>query len=277
MPRKTSGKSTRDGTSTRPAPVARDRASRVDAGRHEPVGSGRDNVSRAYAVLRSSIISGGLPAGGRIVERTVAARLNISRTPVRSALHRLQQEGFVESSDSGTDQRLTVAPLTQTDGRDLFLLVGHLEGLAVRQAAQLPRAACLALVRKLRALNRTLSVESRKRPGISRAYELDEQFHRAFVENIAGPRLIALHQAIKPQIERYARLYANVLLDKLPLSVHEHEVIIRAIDTGDARAAQKAVETNWHNAAARLVKAIAEHGERGTWLLTPRLEKTERG
>jgi DNA-binding GntR family transcriptional regulator len=275
--KKTSGKSARDGTPTRAAPVERVRVSRNDPGGHEPLGCGRDNVSRAYEVLRSSIISGELPAGGRIVERTVAARLNLSRTPVRSALHRLQQEGFIESSDSGTDQRLTVAPLTQNDGRDLFLLVGHLEGLAVRQAAELPRAACSALVRKLRALNRTLSVESRKRPGISRAYELDEQFHRMFVEDIAGPRLIALHRAIKPQTERYARLYVSVLLEKLPLSVHEHEVIIRAIDAGDARAAQKAVETNWHNAAARLVRAIAEHGERGTWHLKPQQEKTRRG
>ena len=277
MLKKPSKRSTRDRKLTRAEPDARVRAARKDVGRHEAVGAGRDNVSLAYEVLRSSIISGELPAGGRIVERTVALRLNLSRTPVRSALHRLQQEGFVESSVSGADQRLTVAPLTQNDGRDLFLLVGHLEGLAVRQAAELPRSACSALVRKLRALNRTLSVESRKRPGISRAYELDEQFHRAYVEDIAGPRLFALHQAIKPQTERYARLYASVLLDKLPLSVSEHEIIIRAIDAGDARAAQKAVETNWHNAAARLVKAISEHGERGTWHLTPQLEKTQRG
>ena len=230
-------------------------------------GAGRDNVSLAYEVLRGSIISGELPAGGRIVERTVAARLNLSRTPVRSALHRLQQEGFVEPSGSGSDQRLTVAPLTQEDGRDLFLLVGHLEGLAARQAAELARGPRTALVRRLRALNRSLGVESRKRPGINRSYELDEQFHRAYVEHIAGPRVVALHRAIKPQIERYARLYVSFLLDELPLSIREHNVIIRAVDAGDAPKAQRAVETNWRNAADRLARAIAEHGERGNWHL----------
>ena len=66
------------------------------------------------------------------MERTVVERLGSSRTPVRSALHRLQQEGFVASSGLGRDQRLIVTPLTQTDGRELFVIVGHLEGLAVR-------------------------------------------------------------------------------------------------------------------------------------------------
>ena len=234
---------------------------------HSPAGAGRDNVSVAYALLRGSIISGELPAGGRIVERTVAARLNLSRTPVRSALHRLQQEGFVEPSGSGADQRLTVAPLTQEDGRDLFLLIGHLEGLAGKQAAQLLRAPRAALVRRLRELNRALTAESRKRPGINRTYELDEQFHRAYVDDIAGPRVVALHRAIKPQIERYARLYVSFLLDELPLSLREHDLIIRAIAAGDARAAQRAVETNWQNAAERLARAISEHGERGNWHL----------
>jgi DNA-binding FadR family transcriptional regulator len=79
--------------------------------------------------------------------------------------------------------------------------------------------------------------------------------------------VVALHQAIKPQSERYARLYVNVLLDELPTSVKEHEAIAAAIAKGDPRAAQHAVETNWHNAAARLSHVIDEHGERGSWHL----------
>jgi DNA-binding GntR family transcriptional regulator len=96
---------------------------------------------------------------------------------------------------------------------------------------------------------------------------LDEEFHRAFVEGVVGPRLLALHRAIKPQTERYARLYVNVLLDQLPTSVKEHAVITAAIASGDPDAAQNAAETNWQNAADRLRRLIAEHGERGIWLL----------
>ena len=84
---------------------------------------------------------------------------------------------------------------------------------------------------------------------------------------VAGPRVVALHRAIKPQSERYARLYVNVLLAELPTSVREHDAIAAAIAKGDSRAAQNAVETNWHNAAERLAEVIAEHGERGHWLL----------
>ena len=80
-----------------------------------------------------------------------------------------------------------------------------------------------------------------------------------------GPRLLALHRSIKPQIERYTRLYISALVDELPTSIKEHEIIVRAIASGDALGAQRAVETNWRNAAARLSRVIAQLGERGSW------------
>jgi len=184
---------------------------------------------------------------------------------VRSALHRLQQEGFIASAGPGRDQRLIVTPLTQSDGRELLLIVGHLEGLAAREAASLVPEQRRALVRRLREVNRQLAIASRTRGAHARAFELDLEFHRTYVEGVVGPRLLALHRAIKPQSERYTRLYVNVLLDELPTSVKEHERIVRGIASGDADAAQEAVETNWRNAAKRLEKVIAEHGERGLW------------
>src|SRR6476660_2064412 len=85
-----------------------------------PTNGRPDNVSRAYEELRSLIVWGQLPPGARIAERAVADRLGLSRTPIRSALHRLQQEGFVASAGRGTDQRLIVAPLTGDDGQEVF-------------------------------------------------------------------------------------------------------------------------------------------------------------
>src|SRR4026209_2893137 len=64
-----------------------------------------DTVSRVYQELRSLIVWGHLPPGARIAERAVAERLGLSRTPVRSALHRLQQEGFVDYYGPGRGQR----------------------------------------------------------------------------------------------------------------------------------------------------------------------------
>ena len=224
-----------------------------------------DNVSRVYQELRALIVRGHLPPGSRIPERTVADRLGLSRTPVRSALHRLQQEGLVASYGRGSEQRLIVTPLTLEDGQELFVIVGHLEGLAARTAARLPAARRKEIVGRLRALNRQLAAESRGRADVARPFEADDDFHRAYVEGVAGPRLLALHRAIKPQTERYARLYVSLLLDELPTSVREHLAIVRAIAAGDARAAQRAVEANWHNAAERLARVIAQHGERGIW------------
>ena len=242
----------------RPSP---DGAARSSA--HEPV----DNVTRVYRELRSLIVSGQLPAGSRIAERAVVTRMGLSRTPVRSALHRLQQEGFVDSVGRAGDQRLIVTPLTKDDGREIFLIIGHLEGLAAREAAALPRPQRSELALRLREINRVLSSGSRDGSSSSRLFELDEQFHRTFVEGIVGPRLLALHRAIKPQTERYARLYVNVLLAELQTSVKQHAVIAAAIASGNADAAQRATEINWQTAADRLSHLIAEHGERGIWLL----------
>ena len=223
-----------------------------------------DTVSRVYQELRALIVWGHLPPGARIAERAVAERLGLSRTPVRSALHRLQQEGFVSSVGRGQDQRLIVAPLTQEDGREVILIVGHLEGLAAHTAASLPDDRRKRIVARLREIIKELAAESKRRE-FTRIFDLDQAFHRAYVEDVVGPRLLALHRSIKPQIERYTRLYVSALVDELPTSVKEHEVIVRAIAAGDPQAAQKAVETNWRNAAARLSGVIAQLGERGSW------------
>jgi DNA-binding GntR family transcriptional regulator len=228
---------------------------------------GGDNVSRVYEELRALIVSGQLPPGARIAERAVVARMGLSRTPVRSALHRLQQEGLVASVGRSGDQRLIVTPLTRGDGREVFLIVGHLEGLAAREAAALPANRRKELARRMREINSALAIGARGGSSPSRLFDLDYEFHQSYVEGVVGPRLLALQAAIKPQAERYARLYVNVLLDQLPTSVKEHTVIAGAIARGDPDAAQRAVERNWHNAADRLAEVIAEHGERGIWHL----------
>jgi DNA-binding GntR family transcriptional regulator len=224
-----------------------------------------DNVARVYRELRELIVWGQLPPGSRISERVVGERLQVSRTPVRSALHRLEQEGFVASYGRGRERRLIVAPLTLEDGQEVYFIVGHLEGFAARTAALLPAPARRELVSRLRAVNRDLAIESRKRGDASLLFDLDLEFHRIYVEEVAGPRLLAIFRAIKPQSERYSRLYVSVLLDELSTSVKEHEVIASAIAKGDPDAAQAAAEMNWNNAAIRLVRIIEQHGERGSW------------
>ncbi len=224
-------------------------------------------VQQTYRQLREIIVHGKLAPGTRVVEADIAARLGVSRTPVRDALRLLQQEGYVlVDSGSRGKSRLTVAPLTKEDALELYTIVGHFEGLAARQSARLDPAVRATLVQKLKELNeglRELAETGRQDP--NRIFELDITFHRRIVEASAGPRLVALHNAIKPQTERYWRLYASAILDQLLISVAEHTEIIRAIEIGDGAAAQRGVELNWLNGAQRLCKVIDTLGERGSW------------
>src|SRR5690606_38562117 len=123
-----------------------------------------------------------------------------------------------------------------------------------------------ALVADLRDLNRQLDREAKKaRPDHAVIQDLDERFHARYVEVGAGPRLSALHMAVKPQAQRYERLYISMLSGEIGTSVKEHDEIIRAINAGDPDAAQQTVRTNWRNAAERLAAAITRTGERGAW------------
>jgi DNA-binding GntR family transcriptional regulator len=216
-----------------------------------------------YERLRDLIVAGRLPPGARIIETDVAARLGVSRTPVRGALQRLQQEGYVVDSPTLRQTRPMVAPLTSDDARELFLLVGALEGLAAHRAALGSAGERARLASALADINDAFAAAAAaSRPNHSRIFELDERFHRCYMEQ-AGPRLVALHDAVKPQAERYERLYVSMLTAELPTSVVEHRAIVKAIRNGDPDEAQRAVETNWRNAAERLAAVVASVGERG--------------
>lgn len=238
----------------------------TDAGLAPESESGAVNRSRlAYQKLREAIVHGQLAPGTRIVETEVAKRLDISRTPVRAALQRLQQEGYIVSVGGGSS-RAQVAPLTREDARELFGIVAEIEGLAARWAAERPEEERKALAAKLGEINdEYLRVAQEDRPDPNSLFDLDTRFHRLSVEVGAGPRLLKLHDAIKPQAERYVRLYISALTDEIATSVAEHKVIVRAVGAGDPDQSQLAVETNWRNAAQRLNRVIHSLGERGSW------------
>jgi DNA-binding GntR family transcriptional regulator len=116
----------------------------------------RDRISKAYERLRELIVTGRLAPGSRIIESDVAERLSTSRTPVRGALQRLLQEGYVVAAGGRKRRMLSVAPLTREDGRELFWVVGELEGVAAHWVAELPAEDRGAVTEKLRSINRGL-------------------------------------------------------------------------------------------------------------------------
>ena len=223
------------------------------------------SVTTAFQQIRELIVHGRLSPGTWVVESDLADRLNISRTPVRAALHWLQRDGYVHEHRSANKCRIIVAPLTKEDAGELYSIIGHTEGLAGRRVAGLLAAQRKSLADRLATINKRLAAITENSPGKGSIFDLDREFHRLIVEAGAGPRLLALHQAVEPQAERYWRLYASQILHDLQLSVREHEAILDAIRAGDADALEKALQRNWEQGLLRLGKVIDVFGERGSW------------
>lgn len=233
-----------------------------------PMGSAADaphgsRPEQVYTQLRDLIVQGLLAPGSRIVETEIATRLGVSRTPVREALQRLAQEGYVMGSPGAQQSRLTVAPLTRDDVYELLNIVGALEGMGARGAGMMSQGGRKNLARDLKTLNGEFQRAGKVVPiNHGSFYDADERFHRRIVEASGGPRLLALHDAVKPQAERYIRMYISMLTSDIRTSVYEHDIIIAAIDDGRADDAELAVQVNWRHAADRLSKVIAVAGER---------------
>jgi GntR family transcriptional regulator of vanillate catabolism len=87
---------------------------------------------KAILSLRDLILTGGLAAGERLSELAIVERLGVSRTPVRAALMRLEEEGLVQALPAGG---FVVRAFTETDIYDAIELRGKLEGLAAERGA----------------------------------------------------------------------------------------------------------------------------------------------
>jgi len=224
------------------------------------------SVTRAFQELRELIVRGNLPPGAWIVEAEIASRLGLSRTPIRSALQWLHREGYVVEHKGNRKARIVVAPLTREDARELYMIIGHLETMAGTTITALSGAQRARVADELASFNEELNVIASQRPvDPRRVFDIDKEFHARIMKAGAGSRLAALHNAVRPQVERYWRLYASSIISELHVSVSEHNDIVRAIRKGDAAAVQKALDRNWSGGFERISRLIEIFGERGSW------------
>jgi DNA-binding GntR family transcriptional regulator len=222
------------------------------------------SVRTAFQQLRELIVHGKLSPGTWIVEGDLARRLHVSRTPIRAALNKLQQEGYVREHRMANKSRMSVAPLTKEDAAELYSVIGRLEGLAARSTAALPKPERMKIVQQLKVLNQQLADIKGDPSKQSKIFEIDRDFHRLVV-SCSGPRLGAWHKAIEPQAERYWRLYASSIIGDLQISIAEHNDIIRALADGDPDRVERSLQANWDNGCQRLARVIDVFGERGSW------------
>ena len=222
-----------------------------------------DRNTEAYKELRKLILFRRLPPGTPIIQAHMADRLGHSRGTIRVALQRLTQEGYVIEKDLGTYSRFVVAYLTADDMRDLFAIVGALEGVAARKCADLPRDTRRELAARLAVLNeRGVAAAREPRVDPEDANTIDTEFHQAFVEAAMAPRLVSQLDSIRPQVERYRDIYtAHVVAEVRTEVAPEHREILDAIEQGEPDRAQRAVETHWRNGARRVSQLIEDIGE----------------
>jgi len=152
---------------------------------------------KALLAIRELILEGVLAPGKRISELAVAERTGISRTPIRAALQRLEEEGLVEIIPSGG---FAVKSFSQQDVFDAIEIRGTLEGLAARLAAERGSAARLGPLQAcLQELDELVEKEINTEEGFSGYVTANARLHALIVDLAESPTL-------KRQIDRAVSL-----------------------------------------------------------------------
>nr|WP_237499995.1 GntR family transcriptional regulator [Streptomyces sp. SID8379] len=156
----------------------------------------------AYDTLRRRIVEAQLQPGERLVERDLAAELEVSRIPLREALRRLEAEGLVVLVPH---RGALVSPFTPSDVRDLFDVRESLESLAAQLAAERSDAAGLARL-KARLDAARSATDSGDRAAIATA---NAGFHTDIVELAANPLLTTMMRPLEARTLWLFRLTAQ--------------------------------------------------------------------
>jgi len=203
----------------------------------------------AYRALRDAITRGMLDEGERLADRRIAESLELSRTPVREALQRLESEGFIRNVPR---IGLVVAEVTPQDIEDIYVIRIALEGVAARLAAQHASTADIALLKQI---NEQIAVATRKHD-LQGLQSLNKQFHEAIYEAARNPRLATLLNTMHDMVQRLRRSTLSVP-QRADEALKEHEMIIEAIQARDPERAEALARE--HKEKAKLVRMALYH------------------
>ena len=215
---------------------------------------------RAYVTLRDEILEWQLAPGTILGEVEQAARLGISRTPVREALARLIADGLVEALPG----RGLVVTATSVDS--------VVELFEVREALE-SKAAALAAQRRDPAVFEALRAEFRASDGLladpSRHgyYDLVRRFDEAMDAAVGNSYLVSTLAGLRTHIARVRRL-AHDNPDRLAAAAAEHALIVDAVIAGDTDLARSATVVHLHRSLGNILDT-AESGR-----LAPSTDRT---
>lgn len=193
--------------------------------------------------LRDAIIRGELAPNARVTEEVVALRANVSRTPVREALHRLEVDGLIRTSARGA----TVVEFTAEELAETCAVRDHLEGLAARLGAAQHTDLDLVMLDEL-----TAEFEAAFGGDVARIIDLNHEFHEIVWGAARNAFLRTQLARVRALIER--RDSTTLGTDERQReALAEHRAIVEAFRAGDPDAAEAAAREHFHRASARRV------------------------
>lgn len=216
----------------------------------------RDAWEQAYETIQSLILQMEVKPGETVTETALSQRLGLSRTPVREAVKRLEQEGLIVT----TNRRKRVYILTIREMDELFDLKICIEGAVARWAAERGDKDgrrrlrdALALMKRIAA---TRPADPTGEPMWLEAWlDSDRRFHETLFDMAGNKRA---RQVIRNCNMQWHRLKLGMLTleGRIERSALEHEAIARAILDDRPAGAQKAMETHLQNLQKELVKVM---------------------
>lgn len=201
----------------------------------------------AYLYLKELILEGEFKAGDRLIERELAAKLKISRTPIREALFRLESQGFVKTVPR---KGVVVSNISENEVIEVFTILASLEVLAVKLAAQ--------------RMDKETQEELDQR--IKELMELEEQSEENFnFEHIQMNRLInkaskspKLFEILSGLID-YIHMAANMGYEtpgRRKISLKEHIDIMKALRDKDTEIAEYLMRIHIENSKKAYIAYI---------------------
>jgi len=200
-----------------------------------------------YQRLQQQIITLTLAPGQKLNDQQLAETFGVSRTPVREALKKLEEEGLVVAKRGS---RTNVTMLDATQARQTFPIVATLHALAARLAFPLPEADITRLIE----LNQTFQ-EAINRGDAASALQLDDAFHGLFLERSQNGQLADTLNRLTPMIRRLE--YAQFSRHGHD-SVTDHQTIIEACQNGRIEDLVRATELNWNGLGRHLIASLEE-------------------
>jgi DNA-binding GntR family transcriptional regulator len=206
-----------------------------------------------YATLHEAILSGVLPPGQRLGEELLAALFDVSRTPVREALLRLETTGLAHRVPR---RGLIVARITPQEIVEVYVVRENLDGLAAHLAAQFATPSDVAT---LIAIHEEFAHAARE-GNVAAMADLNLQFHEA-IARIARNSLLS---QFLTQIHHQVRRFPGTTFQhagRAGSAVEEHASIIEAIKAHDAECARQLATESMATARRIRIAMLEQEGE----------------